>query len=162
MKINNFNFISLRKMREEDVDEVVEIEKLSFSTPWSRFAFLSEIYNQPISSPFIIEDSRDNRIIGYVIYWVIGDEAHINNIALHPEYRGKGIGEFVLRKIIELIKKAGAKSVSLEVRPSNIPARKLYRKLGFQLKAIRKDYYINPKEDALILVKNLINNLKKT
>lgn len=140
-------------MKDEDVEEVVEIEKLSFSTPWSKFAFISEIYNQSISFPFIIEDSKNNKIIGYVIYWVIGDEAHINNIALHPDYRGKGIGEFVLRKVLELIKRAGAKSVSLEVRPSNIPARKLYRKLGFQLRAIRKDYYINPKEDALILVK---------
>ncbi len=143
-------------MREEDIDKVVEIERLSFTTPWSKYAFLSEIYNQPISRPFVIENSRENKIIGYVIYWIIGDEAHINNIALHPEFRGKGIGEYVLRKIIELIKKAGAKFISLEVRPSNIPARKLYQKLGFRLKAIRKNYYINPKEDALILVKDLV------
>ena len=162
MKRNNFNFISLRKMKEEDVDRIVEIERLSFTTPWSKYAFLSEIYNQPISCPFVIEDSRKNKIIGYVIYWIIGDEAHINNIALHPEFRGQGIGEYVLRKIIELIKKAGAKFISLEVRPSNIPARKLYQKLGFRLKAIRKNYYINPREDALILVKELIDNFKKT
>jgi len=162
MKRNNFNFISLRKMKEEDVDRIVEIERLSFTTPWSKYAFLSEIYNQPISCPFVIEDSRKNKIIGYVIYWIIGDEAHINNIALHPEFRGQGIGEYVLRKIIELIKKAGAKFISLEVRPSNIPARKLYQKLGFRLEAIRKNYYINPREDALILVKDLIDNFKKT
>ena len=149
-------------MKEEDVDRIVEIERLSFTTPWSKYAFLSEIYNQPISCPFVIEDSRKNKIIGYVIYWIIGDEAHINNIALHPEFRGQGIGEYVLRKIIELIKKAGAKFISLEVRPSNIPARKLYQKLGFRLEAIRKNYYINPREDALILVKDLIDNFKKT
>ena len=149
-------------MKEEDVDRIVEIERLSFTTPWSKYAFLSEIYNQPISCPFVIEDSRKNKIIGYVIYWIIGDEAHINNIALHPEFRGQGIGEYVLRKIIELIKKAGAKFISLEVRPSNIPARKLYQKLEFRLEAIRKNYYINPREDALILVKDLIDNFKKT
>ena len=149
-------------MKEEDVDRIVEIERLSFTTPWSKYAFLSEIYSQPISCPFVIEDSRKNKIIGYVIYWIIGDEAHINNIALHPEFRGQGIGEYVLRKIIELIKKAGAKFISLEVRPSNIPARKLYQKLGFRLEAIRKNYYINPREDALILVKDLIDNFKKT
>jgi len=142
-------------MSEKDVNIVFEIEKLSFSTPWSKYAFLSEIYNQPISHPFVIEDAKTKKIIGYVIYWIIGEEAHINNIALHPEFRGRGIGEYVLRNIIELIKEAGARFITLEVRPSNIPARKLYQKLGFRLKTIRKDYYINPKEDALILVKDL-------
>lgn len=142
----------IRKMKVVDLDKILEIERKSFPNPWSRNAFLYEIESE-VSYPWVVE--LDNEIVGYSIHWLILDEAHLSNIAVAPLHRRKGIGKFLLEKIIESVKKKGAKFLTLEVRVSNIDAIRLYTKMNFKVIGIRKDYYTNPVEDAFIMMKNL-------
>lgn len=93
--------------------------------------------------------------MGYIIFWLIQDEAQISNFAIHPDFRGRGLGEEVLSRILELIQKRGGKEVILEVRPTNMPARMLYAKFGFKVVGIRKQYYNLPREDAMLMAKVL-------
>ena len=134
-----------------DLPAVNAIEKASFSNPWSDATFRGEIQNEGISFPTVIIHDPDRRIAGYIIYWLIRDEAQINNIAVHPDFRGQGIGKAALKIILKEIQEKGAEFVSLEVRPSNAPALALYRKLGFKVLGSRKGYYTNPPEDAYVM-----------
>ena len=138
-------------MEEGDIPFVYEIEKLSFPNPWHESTFKGEIQNRHISFPYVIVHSQEKKVIGYIIFWQVKDEVQINNIAIHPDFRRKGIGEAVMRKVLDLVRKEEAKFVFLEVRPSNAAAFSLYRKLGFKVLGIRKDYYSRPREDALVL-----------
>jgi ribosomal-protein-alanine N-acetyltransferase len=138
-------------MEEKDLASVLEIEHLSFPNPWHESTFHGEIQHGPISFPLVIVHETLGRVIGYVIFWVIGEDVQINNIALHPDFRGMGIGERVLRSVIEEVKSRGARLITLEVRPSNTAAVSLYRKLGFKMMGIRKGYYTVPPEDAIVL-----------
>jgi ribosomal-protein-alanine N-acetyltransferase len=144
--------LKIRKMRVEDLEKVLEIERKSFSNPWSRNAFLYEIESD-VSYPWVVE--LDNEIVGYSIHWLIFDEAHLSNIAVDPAYRRRGIGKFILEKVVESAKKKGAKFLTLEVRISNSKAISLYTKMNFRVVGIRKNYYTNPVEDAFIMMKNL-------
>jgi len=138
-------------MEERDVPSVLEIEKVSFPNPWHESTFKGEIQHRPISYPLVIVHTTLNKVIGYIIFWVIGEEVQINNIAVHPDFRRLGIGEQVLRQVIEQVKWGGANFVTLEVRPSNIGALILYKKIGFKMLGVRKNYYTNPSEDAFVL-----------
>ena len=138
-------------MEERDLPSVLEIEKVSFPNPWHESTFKGEIQHRPISYPLVVVHMTLNKVIGYVIFWVIGEEVQINNIAVHPDFRRLGIGEQVLRQVIEQVKWGGANFVTLEVRPSNIGALILYKKIGFKMLGVRKDYYTNPSEDAFVL-----------
>ena len=138
-------------MEVTDLRSVLEIEELSFPHPWHESTFRGEIQHRPISFPLVIVHTTLNLVIGYVIFWVIGEDVQINNIAIHPDFRGMGIGEHVLRQVIERVKFRGASLITLEVRPSNTAALALYKKLGFKLLGIRKGYYTIPPEDALVL-----------
>ncbi len=142
-------------MEEEDISAVVEIENLCYPNPWREMTFRGELYNQPVSFPFVMVHKYQRRIIGYVIFWCIKDRAMINNIAVHPDFRRMGIAEAVMRQVLDQIRKAKAGLVTLEVRPSNIAARSLYKKLGFEVLGIRENYYHDPPEDALIMGKFL-------
>ena len=142
-------------MREDDLASVLEIEHLSFPHPWRLSTFIGELGNYPISIPFVILHSPNERLIGYIILWFIQEEVQISNFALHPDFRRKGVGEAVLRDILDKITKEGAVEIFLEVRPSNRVARSLYEKLGFQILGMRKNYYQSPVEDAMIMGKNL-------
>jgi len=142
-------------MEPADLTAVMEIETRSFPNPWHESTFRGEIQHRPISFPLVIVHSALNRVIGYIIFWVIGEEAQINNIAVHPDFRRLGIGERVLRQVIQQLRSSGALMVTLEVRPSNIGAQTLYRKLGFRMIGIRKGYYTNPPEDAFVLALHL-------
>jgi ribosomal-protein-alanine N-acetyltransferase len=138
-------------METRDLRSVLEIEELSFPHPWHESTFRGEIQHRPISFPLVIVHSTLNRVIGYIIFWVIGEDVQINNIAIHPDFRGMGVGEQILRQVIEQVKFRGAGLITLEVRPSNTAALALYKKLGFKLLGIRKGYYTIPPEDALVL-----------
>lgn len=138
-------------MREEDLPEVLTIERLCFSNPWSEDTFRGEIQNKAISFPLVVINTEDKKIIGYVIFWQIGDEAQINNVAIHPDYQGQGFGEQAMRYVLERLRENGVHFVSLEVRVSNLPALTLYRKLGFSILGVRKEYYTNPVEDAYVM-----------
>lgn len=138
-----------RYMREEDIDQILKIEELSFATPWTRQSFENELNLNQFAVYLVLE--KDGQIVGYCGMWLIVDEAHITNIAVLPEFRGQKLGEAILRMIIEVAKKRGAKSMTLEVRVSNTVAQSLYRKLGFMNGGIRKNYYTDNYEDALVM-----------
>jgi ribosomal-protein-alanine N-acetyltransferase len=138
-------------MIEADIPAVLVIEGLSFSNPWSDATFRGEVQNKGISFPVVIVHEPDQRVAGYIIYWQIRDEVQITNIALHPDFRGRGIGETVLTVILKEVSGKGATFVTLEVRSSNTPAVSLYRKLGFKVLGTRKGYYGNPVEDAYVM-----------
>lgn len=138
-------------MREEDLPEVVAIENLCFPNPWSRETFLGEIQNRAISFPLVVVHREMKKIAGYVIFWQIGDEAQINNVAIHPDFQGQGLGELAIRYVLDRLKENGVRFVSLEVRVSNHRALSLYRKLGFSILGVRKEYYSRPVEDAYVM-----------
>lgn len=138
-------------MIEADIPAVLVIEGLSFSNPWSDATFRGEVQNKGISFPVVIVHEPDQRVAGYIIYWQIRDEVQITNIALHPDFRGRGIAETVLTVILKEVRGKGATFVTLEVRSSNTPAVSLYRKLGFKVLGTRKGYYGNPVEDAYVM-----------
>jgi [ribosomal protein S18]-alanine N-acetyltransferase len=140
---------TIRLMSTEDLDEVMEVENHSFSVPWNRDAFFSEIETNHFATYIVIED--DGKVTGYCGVWIIVDEAHITNIAVLPSYRGKGLGDKLLGSMIEIAKEMGARTMTLEVRVSNIPAQSLYRKFGFRDGGIRKNYYSDNQEDALVM-----------
>lgn len=148
------NTVSFRMMNVDDIDQVMEVEHKSFTIPWSRESFYNEIIKNQFAVYLVLEE--EGRVIGYCGVWIVIDEAHITNIALLPEYRGRKLGEALLRKIIEVAKERGAKTMTLEVRMSNMIAQSLYRKLGFQGGAIRKRYYTDNQEDALVMWVNFI------
>ncbi len=145
-------------MKEEDLPAVVEIECLSFSTPWPETSFKGELENKPISNPYVVVSKKLAKVIGYIIFWRIGDEAQIANVAVHPDYRRKGIGKKVVEKILSLLMREEVRFVILEVRPSNTVARALYHKLGFEVIGVREGYYRDPQENALIMGKTLEGN----
>ena len=148
------NTFSFRMMNVDDIDQVMVVEDKSFTIPWSRESFYNEIISNQFAVYLVLED--EGRVIGYCGVWIVIDEAHITNIALLPEYRGRKLGEALLRKIIEVAIERGAKTMTLEVRMSNMIAQSLYRKLGFQGGAIRKRYYTDNYEDALVMWVNFI------
>jgi len=141
----------IRRMREGDLDAVREIERLSFSNPWSDNTFRGEIQNTAISFPMVVVRRPGEEVVGYVIYWRIRDDVQVNNIAVHPDCRGLGLGEAMMRFAIASSREAGATFITLEVRQSNTSALTLYRKLGFEIMGTRKNYYTKPDEDAYVM-----------
>jgi [ribosomal protein S18]-alanine N-acetyltransferase len=145
--------ITFRNMTVDDLDQVMEVEVNSFTIPWSREAFFNELTKNQFAQYLIVE--VDQKVVGYCGVWIIIDEAHITNIALLPEYRGLKLGEALMGKVMELAREMGALRVTLEVRVSNKRAQNLYRKFGFEEGAIRKQYYTDNMEDALVMWVNL-------
>ncbi len=143
----------LRRMQERDLPFILEIERLSFPNPWHESSFRGEIENLHISYPSVIAQRPHDRIIGYIIFWYLADKAQISNFALHPDFRGLGVGESALKKTLGAIRAMGARHVVLEVRPSNTPALSLYHKHGFVLLGTQQGYYQNPPEDALVMIR---------
>ena len=143
------NEFLIRQMHAGDIDRVEEIEQLSFSMPWSRSAFEAEMHDNDVACYLVVETAAS--VIAYAGMWLIVDEAHITNVAVAPEHRGLGIGEALLKAMIDKAKEKGAGAMTLEVRPSNTAARNLYAKMGFVLKGIRRHYYTDNKEDAQIM-----------
>ena len=141
--------IIFRDMKPEDIAQVVAIEQVSFAIPWTFETFEREITINEYARYTVME--KDGAIIGYCGMWLILDESHITNIAILPEYRGRNLGEVLLNEVIEKAKKLGAHSMTLEVRVSNEIAQKLYRKFGFLNGGIRKRYYTDNYEDALVM-----------
>ncbi|MBD3412882.1 MAG: ribosomal-protein-alanine N-acetyltransferase [Candidatus Aminicenantes bacterium] len=133
----------------------MEIEKKSFSNPWHLSSFEGEIANDGISFPFVIVHPETRKVMGYIIFWQIGEEIQISNFAVHPDQRRKGMGSSVLGRMLGIMKQRGARIVTLEVRESNNSARALYRRFGFEEAGTRKDYYSRPQEDAVVMLKRM-------
>lgn len=138
-----------RLMEPEDINQVLEVEKQSFTLPWTREAFVNELTINQYAVYLVVED--EGKIVGYCGAWVVLDEAHITNIAILPEYRGQKLGEALLTKMIEISISMKVTKMTLEVRVSNYVAISLYEKLGFVKGGIRKGYYSDNKEDAYIM-----------
>lgn len=149
----------VRPMTASDLDKVSEIEKICFPTPWSKEAFRIEIEENRCARYFVAV--YQGEIVGYGGMWLIIDEAHITNVAVHPNYRGLGVGEAIMRSLIQEAVGLGAIRMTLEVRISNKIAQNLYRKLGFYDAGIRKQYYSNNNEDALIMWNDQIRDIAK-
>lgn len=141
--------IQFRSMVVDDIPRVLEVEHDAFPTPWPAQAFLDELTKNQFARYLVLE--VDEVIAGYCGMWVIMDEAHITNIAIHSTYRGKGFGELLLRYAMEFSTLYGAEKMTLEVRASNQVAQQLYQKLGFEVTGLRPGYYSDNKEDALIM-----------
>lgn len=144
--------ITIEDMRTEDIDPILEIEKVSFPSPWTRETFLTEL-KEKNSSHFLVAKS-EGRVVGYAGFWLIFNEAHITNLAVHPGYRKKKIGERLIRLLLKLAVSKGAKRATLEVRPSNLTAQNLYKKFSFEIGGIQKGYYSDTGEDALVMWNN--------
>lgn len=142
--------ITIRKMRAEDVDDVIKIEQSAYGEHhWSKASFLNEIGNE--LALYYSAISPDGKLVGYAGCWHILEEAHITTIAIAPEYRRRNYGQAVLRRIIDDCYKSKIKYITLEVRVSNIAAINLYSKYGFSSFGTRKGYYQDNNEDALIM-----------
>lgn len=140
----------VRQMQMQDVASVAELEKICFHDPWSADSIASELDN-PLSCWLVAID--DQRVIGYVGSQTVLDGSDMMNIAVSPDYRRKGVAESLISALICALKKRDSRCLILEVRVSNRPAIGLYEKLGFLQIGCRRNYYRNPKEDALILRK---------
>lgn len=141
----------IRRMQEDDLAAVLEIEALSFSNPWSDNTFRGEIQNTAISFPLVVVRRPGNDVVAYIIFWHVQDDVQVNNIAVHPDCRGLGLGEALMRFAIAKVRQAGAAFMTLEVRASNTAATGLYKKLGFEALGTRKNYYTKPDEDAVVM-----------
>lgn len=139
----------IRRMLAADIDAVLVVENQAFATPWSRTAFEEEIGNNDLAHYLVLVEQ--GQVIGYGGFWLVLDEAHVTNIALLTEYHGRGFGSLLLEHMILKAKSLGAVSMTLEVRPSNTAARKLYSRRGFVERGIRPNYYAELGEDALIM-----------
>ncbi|MGD7045881.1 ribosomal protein S18-alanine N-acetyltransferase [Jeotgalibacillus proteolyticus] len=141
--------LEFRWMTMNDIDAVLTVEQESFSVPWKRVAFENELTVNQFAKYLLLV--KDEEVIGYCGLWLIMDEAHVTNIAILPKLRGQKLGERLMKKVLELAEDAGARTVTLEVRVSNDIARSLYKKLGFLDGGIRKNYYTDNQEDALVM-----------
>ena len=140
--------IRFRIMTKEDAAGVEVVEKASFAMPWSRQSFWEEAANDKTCYLLTLDEER---IIGYMGAWLLLEEAHITNVAVLPEYRGKGIGSKMLAEYIRVVREKGITAMTLEVRPSNQSAIALYEKFGFHSVGLRKGYYQDNGEAAMIM-----------
>jgi len=143
--------IHIRDASYRDLSRIVEIEKLAFPTPWSLSAFRREM-TLPFSrlTVAIVDDDRPDSPAGFLCRWLVADECHVLNIAVHPEHRRFGLGAELLSATISEAREKSADLVTLEVRRSNLAARCLYRKFDFEERRLRRHYY-GPGEDAIVM-----------
>ena len=138
------------RMNESHVKAVAELEKICFSDPWSENSVASELKNK-LALWLVAEE--EERVAGYIGSQTCGDESDVMNVAVHPDFRRRGIAETLVCALVEELKAIGSHCLTLEVRASNLAAIALYEKMGFAEVGRRKNYYRNPREDALIMRK---------
>jgi len=135
---------------ETDIDDILRIESISFTNPWTREMYLSELEHRDVSFFYIARDAV-GEAVGFCSCWLVLDEIHINNLAVLPEHRRSGVASALIEHVLKEGGARGAHRATLEVRRSNEPARKLYEKFGFTVTGVRRGYYTRPDEDALVL-----------
>jgi len=151
-RLPSFSIVS---MSLEDIPGVVEVENLSFPTPWSESSFRYELLENPYASLFVARTQEQPAVIAFACVWVIDQEMKINNVAVHPLYRARGVGTRFLQFLIDHAASQGCREVTLEVRPSNEAALALYRKAGFVPIGRRKQYYTDTHEDAIVMWRSI-------
>jgi len=141
--------VLIRRMRLEDVPAVHAIDVLSFSLPWPERSFRFELTENPTSRGWVTE--VDGQVAAMLVLWFIVDEAHIATIAVHPDFRRQGLGEQILIHALRAVQDEGARRAFLEVRAGNFAAQALYKKYGFEIAGVRRGYYRDNNEDALLM-----------
>ena len=137
-------------MRLTDVPDVAALEERVFTDPWSVDSFVAEVERRPeIGYPLVLRDGDD--LVAYAVVWFIVDEIHIGNIAVHPDHQRQGHASAILDHLLDEGRRRSMAFATLEVRPSNEAALELYRRYGFRRIAVRKAYYRDNREDALVL-----------
>ena len=152
MKENSL--VTFRPMRKDDLDSVMVIDRLSFSMPWPKSAYQHDLTNKSKAILLVAEyGSGDTElsIVGMIDLWLILDDAHIATLAVHPDFRGMGIATRLIEEVLVEAHEKGAKRAMLEVRTSNLAAQKLYEKFGFKVVHKRPRYYVDNREDALLM-----------
>ena len=139
----------IRKMMLDDIEQVIAIDRVSFSLPWPERSFRFELTDNPASRCWVAE--VDRRLVGIIVAWLIVDEVHVATIATHPEFRRQGIAKRLLSHALRELRNEGAQSSFLEVRASNYAAQEMYRKFGYEKSGIRPRYYRDNDEDALLM-----------
>ncbi len=147
--------IEIRRFRRSEVEAVTELEKLIFADPWTKNAFRREAEGGRESWSRVAIDDGTGSVLGYMVAWVVADEAHLANLAVAPAARGRGVAQRLLDDLIAESARRKARMIALEVRRSNVAAQGLYRKNGFYTTMIRREYYRDNREDALVMVKPL-------
>ena len=143
--------IAIVPMMEEHIDGVVAVEEATFSIPWTRADFEREVRENNMAIYFVAVE--DGKVVGYAGMWHVVVEGHITNVGVLEETRGKGVGSMLMEKLIEVAEEKKMFGITLEVRMGNAPAQALYHKYGFKAEGIRKNYYPDTKEDAIIMWK---------
>ena len=144
------DLVIVRARAEDRLDDVAALQARSFAQPWSAEAWRWELANSPVARLYVARDSRGSAI-AYCACWVVADELHINSFAVDDAWRRQGVGRRLFERVVAEAVEAGAATATLEVRRSNEAARAFYEELGFAAEGVRRDYYREPREDALIL-----------
>jgi len=145
--------LSVDRMRPDDLDDVLVIERASFGMPWSRGAFLYELQQNRAARCWVMREA--GRAVGYLCLWEVADEVHVTNVAVHPASRRRGIARTLLAGMLDDARRRGLRLVVLEVRPSNHAALGLYESFGFRVVGRRRGYYYDTGEDALVMQADL-------
>ena len=145
----------IRAMTLEDVPAVHALDMLSFSLPWSERSFCREVTENPIARNWVGE--VDGQVVAMLVLWLIAGEAHIATIAVHPDFRRRGFGEQILLHALRAVQVEGARRAFLEVRAGNIGAQAMYKKYGFIVDGLRRGYYKDNYEDAILMSLDLLH-----
>ncbi len=152
--------VRLSSMQESDLDEVLALEQASFTQPWTRKMFLGELRGNKFAMNVVARAGEGGfgtglaagTLVGYIVFWVVFEELHVMNLAVRPEARRRGLGTDLVRHALSVGAERGVRTALLEVRASNRAALAMYESLGFTGKGVRKGYYDQPREDAVIMM----------
>jgi ribosomal-protein-alanine N-acetyltransferase len=148
MKVSIKTAMTVRSMTPNDVDDVLEIDRLSFPTAWTKESYLRDLVNP---SCYYLAAETEGKVVAYAGMWVVLDESHITTLAVHPDYQRKGLGRMLLENMIRFALARQAKTMTLEVRMSNRAAQRLYGASAFVPTAHIKNYYMDTGEDAVVM-----------
>lgn len=140
----------IREMKIEDIESVYDVEKNTFKKPWSKGSFYQELENK---NAYYLVLEFEKEIIGYLGIWIVLDESHITNIAIKKEYQGRGFSKKLIEQLIKELKTRRVRTITLEVRKSNLIAQKLYKAFDFKVIGVRANYYTDNNEDAYLMKK---------
>nr|WP_289039525.1 ribosomal protein S18-alanine N-acetyltransferase [uncultured Allobacillus sp.] len=141
--------VIVRRMTYADLDQVMEVENASFRSPWKEEDITHDLINNPFSDYLVME--KGDQIIGYVGTWTVVEAAQITNIAIHPDERGQGYSVRLFQRMLKYLRLKGATELTLEVRKSNHVAQRLYERFGMKPVGVRKNYYQDDGEDAIVM-----------
>ena len=146
--------VAIASMGNDDVEAILEVERLSFSAPWSREAIHEEM-GRPWTRIDVVREAADGAVVAFANYWLVADELHILNIATHPHARRRGYATRLLAHMTEVARQVPCRLMTLEVRRSNAAAQRLYRRFAFRAVGVRPNYYAEDNEDAVVMLLEL-------